>query len=468
VSIRCYVPPVPSHCEHRFAVAVDFGSTFTKVCLVDLHEGRFVAAAAHPTTIADLREGFQHALEDVGGADVLQDAAVLACSSAGGGLRVAVAGLEEDLTVRAGHYAAMSAGGRVVQTLSGGLDPAALAAAELDLIVLTGGLDGGDEDCLLTSAEALAASDLRVPVVIAGNAAAADRAARSLARTGVAVTISPNVMPAAGVLDVAPARARIRDVFIRHVIGGRQVNGSRELRRMVRMATPDAVLLGTEILAGSWNRDVVVLDVGGATTDVHSHVRAPMARQGTRVRLTPEASSSRTVEADLGLWSNAESLVDVAEREGLLATERAAAIAALLPRELSAPGAAEPDDLELAGLASRLAVRRHAGRLRTRVRPDGVVVESEGKDLRSVSAVIGTGGVFRRADRRSAHEVLRAAVRRDDGRDGRLMPEAAAPVVDEDYVLAAAGLISTVDRAVAAQLLSTSIPASEESSRDDE
>jgi len=454
-------PPASVSGQHgRFAVAVDFGSTYTKAALVGLDGGRLIATAAEPTTPGDLREGLKRVVQTLGDREVVDRAVTLACSSAGGGLRVAVAGLEEDLTVRAGHYAAMAAGARVVRTLSGGLDPAALGQDQPDLVLLTGGLDDGNEECLLRSAESLAVSDLRVPVVIAGNAAVADRAARSLARRGISVAVSANVMPAAGVLNVGPARARIREVFIRHVIGGRQINGSSELHEIVRMATPDAVLLGTEIVAKSWNRDVLVLDVGGATTDVHSYASAPMAHQGTRVRLAPEEAASRTVEGDLGVWSNAESLVDVAQREGLLEAGRAASIASRLPRTRSIPTAAQPDDLELAALASRLAVRRHAGRLNTRVTPEGVVVENDGKDLRSVSAVVGTGGVFRRADRRAADEALQAAIRQEEGAR-RLLPKDAVAVVDKEYVLAAAGLVSTVDAAAARELIRSAMPGPE-------
>jgi uncharacterized protein (TIGR01319 family) len=449
---------------HRLAVAVDFGSTYTKACLVRLEDGRLLATAAQPTTPGDLCEALTQVLDQLAKYEGLENAVVLACSSAGGGLRVAVVGLEEDMTVRAGRYAAISAGARVVRTLSGGLDPAALADDQPDLVMLTGGLDNGDEQCLLESAQALAASDLRVPVVIAGNAAVAHRAANSLSRTGIAVTISPNVMPAAGVLNVDPARGRIREVFIRHVIGGRQVRRSSQLRQIVRMPTPDAVLLGTEILAEAWKRDVLVLDVGGATTDVHSYATAPMARQGMRVRLMPEQLASRTVEGDLGVWSNAESLVDAAQREGLLAADRAAAIASLLPRTPPIPGHAQPDDLELAGLASRLGLRRHAGRLHTRATPDGIVVESRGKDLRSVSAVVGTGGVFRRANRREAEEALLAAIHCPEG-ERRLLPKRAVPVVDSQYVLGAAGLISTIDAAAAQELVRTSLPAVEGAGR---
>jgi uncharacterized protein (TIGR01319 family) len=442
----------------RHAVAVDIGSTYTKACLVGLADGRLMATAAHPTTPQDLREGLGHVLERLDNADAVRDALVIACSSAGGGLRVAVAGLEEDLTVRAGRYAAMSAGARVVRTHSGGLDAADVGNDEPDLVLLTGGLDDGDEECLLRSAEALAASDLRVPVVIAGNATVADRAARSLARRGITATVSANVMPAAGVLNVGPARTEIREVFIRHVIGGRQVTGSSELRQTVRMATPDAVLLGTELLAKSWGRDVVVIDVGGATTDVHSYVRAPTARQGGRVRLIPEDAAGRTVEADLGVWSNAGSLVEVAQRDGLLSPARAAAIAALLPRSDSGSADTCLDDLELACLASHLAVRRHAGRLRVRMSPDGVAIESEGRDLRSVSAVVGAGGVFRCADRPAADEALRAAVRTSE-QERSLMPKSAVPVIDSAYLLSAAGLLSTVAPLSAAGLLKRTLPA---------
>jgi uncharacterized protein (TIGR01319 family) len=452
-------PTTVGDTAHEHAVAVDIGSTYTKACLVTLADGHLIATAAHPTTLGDLREGLGHVLERLDNANAVRAALVIACSSAGGGLRVAVAGLEDDLTVRAGRYAAMSAGARVVATHCGGLDVAEIADDEPDLVLLTGGLDDGDEQCLLRSAAALAASDLRVPVVVAGNATVADQAAHTLARRGITAMVSANVMPAAGVLNVGPARMQIREAFIRHVIAGRRVRGSDELRHTVRMTTPDAVLLGTELLAKSWERDVVVIDVGGATTDVHSYVRAPMAQQGGRVRLIPEDAAGRTVEADLGVCSNSGSLVEAAQRDGLLSPARAAAIAARLPRPESSSVDTRFAEVELARLASRLAAQRHAGRLRARMSPDGVTIESEGRDLRSVSAVVGAGGVFRCADRRAADEALRAAVRSNE-KDRRLMPKSAVPVIDSAYLLSAAGLLSTVAPHTAVKLLEHTLPAS--------
>ena len=102
------------------AVCVDFGSTFTKASLVDLDTGRIVAAAEHPTTIeTDVLDGYDACLAEL----VRQDpraatAEVLACSSAGGGLRIAVIGNEELVTAEAGRRVALSSGGKVVSVVA--------------------------------------------------------------------------------------------------------------------------------------------------------------------------------------------------------------------------------------------------------------------------------------------------------------------------------------------------------------
>ncbi len=97
-------------------VCVDFGSTFTKAALVDLDEGRIVAAAEHPTTIGtDVLDGYDACLAALVAQDPrADDAEVLACSSAGGGLRIAVVGNEELVTAEAGRRVALSSGGKVV------------------------------------------------------------------------------------------------------------------------------------------------------------------------------------------------------------------------------------------------------------------------------------------------------------------------------------------------------------------
>ena len=120
--------------RNQVAVCVDFGSTFTKASLVDLAEGRIVASASHPTTLptpgttADVLDGYDACLAALVEQDRrAADAEVLACSSAGGGLRMGVVGLVEDLTAEAARQAALGAGARVLGVLSGGLDDAAAA-----------------------------------------------------------------------------------------------------------------------------------------------------------------------------------------------------------------------------------------------------------------------------------------------------------------------------------------------------
>ena len=104
------------------------------------------------------------------------DAEVLACSSAGGGLRIAVVGNEELVTAEAGRRVALSSGGKVVAVLGRASSEAAfldlVAESRPDVVLLTGGTDGGDEEGILLGAQRLASSGWRGPVVVAGNVAA--------------------------------------------------------------------------------------------------------------------------------------------------------------------------------------------------------------------------------------------------------------------------------------------------------
>src|SRR4051794_26244670 len=125
-------------------LCVDFGSTFTKAALVDLHEGRLAATAEHRTTVdTDVLDGWSACLTDLVAADPrAADAPVRACSSAGGGLRIAVVGNEELVTAEAGRRVALSSGGRVVHVSAGGLGPSGvdrLREARPDVVLLVGG-----------------------------------------------------------------------------------------------------------------------------------------------------------------------------------------------------------------------------------------------------------------------------------------------------------------------------------------
>jgi len=447
---------------------VDFGSTFTKAALVDVETGELVATASHRTTIdTDVLDGWQACREQLAAADpAARDAAVLACSSAGGGLRIAVVGNEELVTAEAGRRVALSSGGRVVHVASGGLDEASVAElrdSRPDVVLLVGGTDGGNAEVLLGCAGALAEAAWSGPVVVAGNADAQKEVASLLEVAGTPYVLADNVVPRIGVLAPDSARAAIREMFLRHVIGGKHLSEHVEFTGMVQGATPDVVLTAVELLAHGLDEetpgagDVVVVDVGGATTDVYSVVEVDPEEAGLSREVVATVPASRTVEGDLGMRWSARSTVEAALALGLVATDEEGAAASEVAAHRQADPGYIPDsdaerdrDQELASLAMGVALRRHAGRAQVVFGPDGRVVERTGKDLREADLLVGSGGVLRHSGD-SAREVMTRHLG-DDGQ-GWQLPQGPRVVVDTDYVLAPAGLLAARHPQAAYRLL---------------
>ncbi|HSC42599.1 MAG TPA: glutamate mutase L, partial [Candidatus Binatia bacterium] len=171
------------------AILIDFGSTFTKLVAVDLERAELIGRAQAPSTVAtDVREGllqalallhaqhrvFDHQPKEL---SVLAGTTVLASSSAAGGLRIAVVGNVPGLTVEAANQAALGAGAKIVGSSAFKLAAGQIVEIEQlrpDMILLTGGVDGGDTATILHNARVLADSALSVPVVVAGNQTIAD------------------------------------------------------------------------------------------------------------------------------------------------------------------------------------------------------------------------------------------------------------------------------------------------------
>jgi uncharacterized protein (TIGR01319 family) len=449
--------------ELEVRVCVDLGSTFTKAAAVRLPDGRLLGTAQSRTTIdTDVAEGLDEVLASLATHRSARPAAswyddVVACSSAGGGLRLAVVGYERSVTAEAGHRVGLSAGARVEHVSSGPLDDAHLAAlvgSRPDVVLLVGGTDGGNADVLMHNARALAHARLDVPVVVAGNAAAADQVRRILRHAGQPVTVTANVLPRIGVLEPRPAREAIREVFIRHVIGGKHLSARLDLSRLVRAATPDAVLAGVEVLADEVG-DVILVDVGGATTDVYSVLSPDPEALPAEQDAAGTLWRSRTVEGDLGVRWNAAGIVEAARGERLVDDVEAQRLGAAAVRLAAHPGLVPttPDEREVDGrlamLAATVALRRHA-------RPhESGGVRHPGKDLRRVALVVGSGGVFRHAGPQGT-ALLRACVH--DLAGGWRLPERAEVVVDRHYVMAAAGTLDPDQRAAATALVRTLLP----------
>jgi uncharacterized protein (TIGR01319 family) len=451
----------------------DFGSTYTKLSLVDPEAGELLARAQAPTRIGtDLMDGYAAAL-DAARAALPSPAAVeeaLAVSSAGGGLRVAAVGLVEDLTASAARQAALNAGARVGVVLAGRLEEEQLdllRAAQPEIVLFAGGTDGGQGDLVLDNAGRLAAADVGAHFVVACNADVAAEAAALLRRSGARAEVAANVMPRLGELGIESARAAILRAFLEHVIAAKGLSASPDFRRMVRMPTPEAVLQATRLLSRGTGEepgvgDVMVVDVGGATTDVHSSRLAQPATPGIEDPLLPPPPTLRTVEGDLGLRSSAPGVLAadgrwIRSEAGLDQSAIGQAVAFRSRR--SEWVAATPQEVRVDGLLAvgcvAHAVRRHCGTMllaRSEAGPPTLV--RDGPDLREVTRVIGTGGVF--AHRREGVDVLRRGLERRAPRS--LAPRDPELGVDRSYVLAAAGLLATSDPALAMRLLRRELP----------
>ncbi|HYF72040.1 MAG TPA: glutamate mutase L, partial [Nocardioides sp.] len=429
------------------------GSTFTKAVLVDHDAGRVVAQAAHATTIGtDVLDGYDACLAVLVAQDPrARDAEVLACSSAGGGLRIAVVGNEELVTAEAGRRVALSSGGKVVDVVAAaGRVPEDEAWRVLahttrpDVVLLTGGTDGGNSEVLLGAARGLVAGGWRGPVVVAGNVEARAEVAAILG-DDVPHVLADNVVPRIGELAPESARAAVREMFLAHVIGGKHLSRRTDFASMVRGATPDVVLTGVEVLSRAVG-DVVVVDVGGATTDVHSVVELDPDTIGREVVATTRVT--RTVEGDLGMrWSALTTVADLPE------------LADAARRRHDDPGFLPDSDAErdadeaIARAAVGLALRRHAGRSKVVVSPEGRVVERTGKDLRRAGLLVGSGGVLRHGRAGVAERVLAGST--GDVEGGWQLPRAPRVVVDADYVLAAVGLLAAEHPEAAYRLATT-------------
>ncbi|CAM3255747.1 glutamate mutase L [Stackebrandtia soli] len=455
----------------RAILCADVGSTYTKVAAIGL-DGVLHAGATHRTTIdTDVLDGLSAARtiveQRLPSNVVIDDLRV--CSSAGGGLRLGVIGNEPLVTATAAHRAGLSAGSRVVAVIAGTVtesDMDALASAAPDVLLVAGGTDGGDETALLDHATTLAASvasrpALRVPVVLAANSHASEHVAAMLRAAGLAVSVVANVLPLIGQLNPGPARLALREAFLEHVIVGKNLSDAREFAAMVRSATPDTVLAGVELFADGHGAvppsgDVVVVDVGGATTDVYSVLTPDAELEGPRREVAGTAWRSRTVEGDLGLRHTAVGIVSAAEAEGLIDPAEVAALGPAAAYRADHP-AFLPDtddqrgvDLRLTQLAIMVALRRHA-RGERYGGPDSPL--RGGKDLRAVNLVVGSGGVLRHhGDAASA--MLADAIGADTA-GGYPLPDKAKTVIDTSYVLGMAGLLAPDHPEVALKLMHT-------------
>lgn len=456
------------------ALLIDFGSTYTKVRAVDLGGGGLIASGQGRSTVTtDINEGLDEALESLRArmGQLPSFRYRLATSSAAGGLRMVTVGLVRELTALAASQAALGAGAKLVGTYAYRLtreDIESIATLAPDILLLSGGTDGGNAEVILHNARALAASAIACPIVAAGNREAADDVGALLTAAGKLVVKADNVMPELNVLSVDSARTAIRELFLSRIIYAKGIDRASK-RVDVLMPTPAAVLGAAKLLAeGVPGRaglgDLLVVDPGGATTDVHSACVGAPADDGVIVQGVSEPFAKRTVEGDLGMRHNASTIAKSAGPDRLAAESaidvgRLYELLASLGREVHRlPTSAEEQRLDrsLARAAIATAVRRHAGTRETVHTALGPIQVQRGKDLSRVEWIIGTGGPIAAAREPDA---LLAAALADPREPQSLRPRSARLGVDRHYVLFAAGLLAEAEPRAAFELCIASLEA---------
>ena len=457
----------------KYFLTVDFGSTFTKMCAIDAKSKKVIGTSKSFTTIStDIREGFNNALRDLEAeAGRLDYGEKLACSSAGGGLKMIAVGLVPELTAKAARMAASSAGAKVTSTFSYELNDNELNeiySVNPDILLLCGGTDGGNSEVILRNAKKISGIDRDFSVIYAGNKSAADKAAGILKKAGKNVIICANVMPVFNVLDTAPAKNAIRELFIEKIIEAKGLSKIQTEMTAKIIPTPLAVLEGVELFSKGCEGtpgagDLMAVDVGGATTDVYTMCDGRPTLSNVVIKGLPEPFAMRTVEGDLGLRYNMDPLADSATIKKTAAdlsieedsVKNWVGICKKDSGVISEKGSDQRKiDDYLARYAIHAASERHCGTIESVYTPVGQTFIISGKDLSNVPFVIGIGGPVINSENPAG--ILDGAVYNSDSPEF-LKPKSPKFMIDCKYILASMGLAGKIDPPLALKIMKEEI-----------
>lgn len=482
--------------EVNTILATDCGSTTTKAILIERRDGeyRLTTRGEAPTTVEapfdDVTVGVVNAvreLEELSGKTLLNVTAetkgatgksavitprrdentgadlYLSTSSAGGGLQMSVAGVVKTMSAESANRAALGAGAIVIDTVAvddGRKDHEKVERIRQlrpDMLLMSGGTDGGTVSHLVDLAQMLVAADpkprlgigLKIPVIFAGNKDAV-QAVEDVLEDRVDLKVVDNLRPTMDRENLGPAREAIHELFLQHVM--QQAPGYSKLMTWTSsgiMSTPNAVGKIIETIAAQYGINVLAVDIGGATTDVFSVFSGVF---------------NRTVSANLGM---SYSICNVLTEAGVENIRRwipfpiaeddlRNRLRNKMIRPTTVPQ--DLDDLLIEHAVSREALRlafdHHKSLARglkgvQQIRTVGEAISQEGSgatlvDLWGLDMVVGSGGVLSHAPHR--------------GQSALMMLDAYQPqgitmlAVDSIFMMPQLGILSTVHPKAAAEV----------------
>lgn len=449
------------------ALVAEIGSTTTIVNAfdkLDTDNPVFLGSGFAPTSIdqGDVTVGYNQAK-----ANLMQNLKVsellaketFASSSAAGGLKMSVHGLVYDMTVKAAKEAALGAGANLKMITSGILDEyqmEELKMSNLNIIMVSGGVDFGERKTALENAKKIAEMKLNIPVIYAGNIQNQNLVSKFFEENNQSqyLYMSNNVYPKIDVLEVENTRKIIQDVFEKHIVQAPGMEHIKEIINEAIIPTPGAVMEASKLLQQALG-DLITVDVGGATTDIHSVTEGK--EEISKILIAPEPFAKRTVEGDLGVYVNKDNIISIIGLDKLM-------------KELNL-NEKELDDIikeyqpipnqeqlslteKLTEVAFDLSLKRHAGRLVYMFNSSGKVAYAEGKDLSNIKYVVATGGALTRLPSRK--EIISSVLNKQN--DLTLSPSKKTKIlIDNDYIMASLGVLSKKHPEAALRLMLKSL-----------
>ncbi|HEX7320866.1 MAG TPA: glutamate mutase L [bacterium] len=458
-------------------LATDCGSTTTKAILIEKRgeEYRLIVRGEAPTTVEspfeDVTKGVLNAVrevEELGNVKILDGEKVIkevkgnegvdfyvSTSSAGGGLQMMVAGVVLTMTAESAARAALGAGAIVMDVIASndGRLPhekiERIRNLRPDMILLSGGIDGGTISHVVELAELIKAADPRprfgagyqLPVIYAGNKDARDIIIKTL-QENTALVIVENLRPVLERENLNPARHKIHDQFMEHVMA--HAPGYKNLMEMTDtpiMPTPGAVGLMVETVARKQHITAIGVDIGGATTDVFSVFQNIF---------------NRTVSANLGMSYSISNVLAETGIENIIRwlpfeldeRDLRNRIRNKMIRPTTIPHTQEDLKIEqaIAREALRLAFEQHKsmavglkGVQQERTISDTFVQSMTGEtliDLMALNILIGSGGILSHAPRRNQAALMMI--------DAFLPQGLTRLAVDSIFMMPHLGVLSTV------------------------